>query len=85
MEPLGFEVLMVIRVFHGAHYIRGGVECQEETREKSEGVIIERLVAVLADLTVDEIDLALATLHTLLVLIHGCIIYCATGCVNPSW
>ena len=61
--------------FHGAYYIRGGVGCQEETREKSEGVIIERLIAVLADLAIDEINVVTVTLHTLLVFVHGYIIH----------
>ena len=38
-------------------------------------IIIEGLITVLTDLTVDEIHIVTVTFHTLLVLVHGCIIY----------
>jgi hypothetical protein len=70
--------------FHGAYCIRGGVGCQEETRERSEGVVIERLITVLADLTVDEINVVAITLHTLLVFVHGYIIHAGACGVKGS-
>jgi len=53
---------------------QGEGRMQGKSGKISECVVVERIVAILANLIVDEIDLGLATLHAFLFFVHAYII-----------